>query len=286
LGGIRGRAEATGRGVFFGIREALNDPEWTRSTRIEPGIAGKRIVVQGLGNVGYHAAKYCQAGGARIIAIAEREGAIRNDGGLEVDRVVEHRKATGSINDYPGATNLARTSLALELECDILLPAALENQITVENVDRIQARMIAEAANGPVTAEANERLLARGIPMIPDLFLNAGGVTVSYFEWIKNLSHVRFGRMGRRFEELSNTRILRTVEKLTGSRIDDGSFSAAIAGADEADLVDSGLEDTMITAWRAMRATASRHQIDLRTAAYVLAVEKIAQSYLERGIFP
>jgi glutamate dehydrogenase (NAD(P)+) len=286
LGGIRGRTEATGRGVFFGVREALADKDWTRATGIEPGLAGKTVVVQGLGNVGYHAALFLQRDGARIIGIAEREGAIHDPAGLDVDRVVDHRRSTGSIVDFPGAVNIQPTELALELPCDILLPAALENQITTDNADNIRAKLIAEGANGPVTAEASERLLARGIPMIPDLYLNAGGVTVSYFEWIKNLSHVRFGRMGRRFEELSNTRILRTVEQLTGNRIDREMFAGAVAGANEADLVDSGLEDTMIIAWHQMKEFALLHHTDLRSAAYALAIGKVAQSYLDRGIFP
>jgi glutamate dehydrogenase (NAD(P)+) len=286
LGGIRGRTEATGRGVYFGVREALADRDWTRAKSIEPGLEGKTFVVQGLGNVGYHAALYLQQGGARMVGVAEREGAIHDIDGLDLESVVAHRSTTGSILNYPGATNLANTSLALELPCDILVPAALENQITIENAARIQARMIAEGANGPVTSEASEHLLTRGIPMIPDLYLNAGGVTVSYFEWIKNLSHVRFGRMGRRFEELSNARILRTVEGLTGNRIDEQTFGQAIAGASEADLVDSGLEDTMITAWHQMQDFALREKTDLRSAAYALAISKVAQSYLDRGIFP
>jgi glutamate dehydrogenase (NAD(P)+) len=236
--------------------------------------------------VGYHAALYLEQGGATMVGVAEREGAIHAPDGLDLEKVVEHRKATGSILDFPGATNLASSSLALELPCDILVPAALESQITEDNADRIQARMIAEGANGPVTAEASERLLARGIPLIPDLYLNAGGVTVSYFEWIKNLSHVRFGRMGRRFEELSNTRILRTVEQLTRNKIDESTFRQAIAGAGEADLVDSGLEDTMITAWHQMKEVALSKTTDLRSAAYSLAIDKVAQSYLDRGIFP
>jgi glutamate dehydrogenase (NAD(P)+) len=286
LGGIRGRAEATGRGVYFGVREALADRDWTRAKGIEPGLEGKTFVVQGLGNVGYHAALYLAQGGARMIGVGEREGAIHAIDGLDLESVVAHRSTTGSILNYPGATNLANTALALELPCDILVPAALENQITIDNAPRIQARMIAEGANGPVTSEASEHLLSRGILMIPDLYLNAGGVTVSYFEWIKNLSHVRFGRMGRRFEELSNARILRTVEGLTGNRIDEQAFGQAIAGAGEADLVDSGLEDTMITAWHQMKDFALRENADLRSAAYALAISKVAQSYLERGIFP
>ncbi len=286
VGGIRGRTEATGRGVFFGIRELLKHPEITRSLGMTPGVEGKTFVVQGLGNVGYHAAKFLTEAGARMIGVAEYEGGIHGPDGIDLEKLVEHRKATGSILGFPGTTALPDRMKALELECDVLVPAALENQITEKNVDSIAARIIAEGANGPVSADANDRLLERGVMILPDIYLNAGGVTVSYFEWVKNLSHVRFGRMGRRFEELSNTRILHTVEKLTGASIDAQSFQAAIAGASEADLVDSGLEDTMIGAWHQMTECASQRGTDLRTAAYLIAIEKVAISYLDRGIFP
>jgi len=286
LGGIRGRTEATGRGVFYGVREALKDAVVQKTTGLDAGVEGKTVVVQGLGNVGYYAARFLQDAGARLTALAEREGAIQSDRGLDLEAVIAHRKQTGSILDFPGARNLPATEAALELECDVLVPAALENQITIANADRIRARIIAEAANGPVTADAAERLLARRIVMIPDIFLNSGGVTVSYFEWVKNLSHVRFGRMDKRHEETSNLRILRAVEELTGQRVDAQRLATAVAGAGEAELVDSGLEDTMIAAWAEIGEARARYDSDLRTAAYLISIEKVAQSYVDRGIFP
>src|SRR5205085_2398376 len=168
-----------------------------------PGLAGKRVVVQGLGNVGYHAAKFCEAAGCVIIALAERNGAVYRAQGLDVEAVAKHLHETGSILNYPGAENLVPSQAALELDCDILIPAALENQITGENAPRIKAKIVAEGANGPTTADAEKILLAKNVLIVPDVYLNAGGVTVSYFEWVKNLSHVRFGRVGKRFEEAS-----------------------------------------------------------------------------------
>ena len=286
LGGNRGRTEATGRGVFFGIREALSDAAFQRQTGLEGGVEGRTVVIQGLGNVGYHAARYLGAAGAKLIGFAEREGAIHNPAGLDLDAVMARRAETGSILGFPGATDLPSSAAALELECDILIPAALENQITVTNVDRIRAKVIAEAANGPVTAAASDRLLERGVVLIPDIYLNSGGVTVSYFEWVKNLTHVRFGRIDKRFEEMSNTRIMQAVEELTHSRMDPTRLAAVTAGAGEAELVDSGLEGTMIGAWLELSQASRSRKIDLRTAAYVIAIEKIAQSYADRGIFP
>jgi glutamate dehydrogenase (NAD(P)+) len=285
-GGIRGRTEATGRGVYFGVREVCNDGEAMQTLGLRTGLAGKRVVVQGLGNVGYHAARYLQQGGAVLVGLAEREGAIHDPNGLDLDSVVRHRAATGSILGYSGAADIAETARALELDCDILVPAALENQSTAANVERLQCRVVAEAANGPVTAEASDILIRRGVLIIPDLFLNAGGVTVSYFEWLKNLSHVRFGRLERRFEEASNTRILGAVEELTGRKLDPARAAQASVGAGEADIVDSGLEDTMVHAYGEIREIAHTHKTDLRSAAYISAIEKVARAYLDRGIFP
>ena len=286
-GGIRGRVEATGRGVFFGIREAVDVAEDVKALKLRRGIEGKRVVVQGLGNVGYHAAKYLQEAGAVLVGLAEYEGAISNPRGLDLEQVLAHRKETKSILDFPGATNVAKEK-ALELECDILVPAALENQITADNVGRIKAKIVAEAANGPVTADADKALRRRGALIIPDVYLNAGGVTVSYFEWLKNLSHVRFGRMQKRFEEEANVRLLRAVEQLTDKRFDERDLHTFTRGADEQDLVDSGLEETMVKAYHEIRETASRHtpRADYRTAAMVVAIDKIARCYQELGIFP
>ena len=287
-GGIRGRVEATGRGVYYGIRQAFSYADDLRPLGLSPGLAGKRIVIQGLGNVGYHAAKFLYEGGSSIVALAEFDGAIYNPEGLNVDAVQWHRQATGSILDFPGANNFKRTEDALEYDCDILIPAALEHQITSENAPRIRAKVIAEAANGPVTAEAEEVLKAKGVLIIPDLYLNVGGVTVSYFEWLKNLSHVRFGRMSRRFDQASNLGIVHAIERLTGKDVDADEKNLIVRGADEADLVNSGLEETMVTAYEAIRQTMLHSQgaMDLRTAVLVLAINKVAISYLQLGIFP
>ena len=287
-GGIRGRVEATGRGVYYGLREACGDVDDMKRLGLERGLEGKRVVVQGLGNVGYYTACFCQEAGCVIIALAERDGAIHRPEGLDVEAVVKHQKATGSILNFPGAKNLTPTQRALELECDILIPAALENQLTAENAPRIRTKILAEAANGPTTAEAEKILLDRGVYVIPDVYLNAGGVTVSYFEWIKNLSHVRFGRVGKRFEEASHNRMVSAIEKATGRLFSDEERRRIAHGPSEIDLVNSGLEETMIDAYQQIRELSRRDSriTDLRTAAFLSALNKVATSYLELGIFP
>ena len=286
-GGVRGRTEATGRGVFYGIREACKVAEDMKERGLETGLDGKRVVIQGLGNVGYHSGIFLQEGGAVITGIAEREGAIFSEKGLDVDAVFKHRKETGKIFDFPGATNIENSDDALELDCDILVPAALENQITMDNVANVKAKIIAEAANGPITASAHENLIERGVMVLPDLYLNAGGVTVSYFEWLKNLSHVRFGRMDKRFEDDTYGRILDAVESATGRKMAQ-SRDAIARGADEIDLVYSGLEETMCTAYHNIREIKMQHkgEFGLRTAAFIDAINKVATSYMELGIFP
>ena len=287
-GGIRGRVEATGRGVFFGIREACSVTEDMKALGLSPGLAGKRVVVQGLGNVGYHAAKFLQEGGAVIVGLAEYEGAICNGNGLDVEEVISHRRATGSILDFPGASNIPRSADALQLDCDILVPAALENQIHEGNAPRIKARIVAEGANGPTTAAADEMLAERSVMVLPDSYLNAGGVTVSYFEWLKNLSHVRFGRLQKRFEEAAASRIMRAVEHLTGKEFSRTELDTSTRGAGEEDIVNSGLEETMITAFHQIREKRQTFNkpIDTRTATLICAIDKIAISYEELGIFP
>ena len=288
LGGIRGRTEATGRGVFFGVREACDVVEDMKAIGLAPGLAGKRVIVQGLGNVGYHAAKFLEEGGAIIVAIAEREGAVHNPKGLDLEKVVAHRKANGTCLGFPGATNITPSLAALELDCDILVPAALERQITAENAPKIKAKIIAEGANGPTTSEADAILQQRGVLVLPDLYLNAGGVTVSYFEWLKNLSHVRFGRMEKRFDEGFARGLIGGVERLTGKSLEVGEKAQLTHGADEIDLVNSGLEETMIGAYQGVRETkvALGPAVDLRTAAMVTSIDKVAVIYQEMGIFP
>ncbi len=287
-GGVRGRKEATGLGVFFGIREVCNMTDIMKKLGLENGIVGKTVVVQGLGNVGYHSAKFFREAGAIVTSIAEYEGAIYKADGINEEELFQHRKTTGSILNFPGAKNLEKNTDALELECDILVPAALENVINGENASRVKAKIIAEAANGPLTPEADEILTAKGKIVVPDMYLNAGGVTVSYFEWLKNLSHVRYGRMEKRFTENLNTHILTQMELLTDKKVSDKERTLILHGADEVDLVHSGLEETMIAATREiMEIWLSNPEIpDMRTAAYVNAINKVATSYSELGIFP
>jgi glutamate dehydrogenase (NAD(P)+) len=287
-GGVRGRTEATGMGVFFGIREVCNMAAVMEKLGLSTGIEGKTVVVQGLGNVGYHSAKYFREAGAKVIAIAEWEGAIYNEDGLNEEEVFQHRKSNGTILNYPVGANLALTSDALEMECDILIPAALENVINGQNAPRIKAKIIGEAANGPLTPEADEILSLKGTLVVPDMYLNAGGVTVSYFEWLKNLSHVRYGRLEKRFTENMNKHIIGQMEDLTGKTVDPKEKSFIEHGADEIDLVHSGLEETMVTATREiMEVWRTNPDIpDMRTAAYVCAINKVATSYAELGIFP
>ncbi|MEI6947028.1 Glu/Leu/Phe/Val dehydrogenase [Paraflavisolibacter sp. H34] len=287
-GGVRGRREATGLGVFYGIREVCNMPQVMERLGLTPGVQGKRVIVQGLGNVGYHAAKYFQNAGARIIALAEFEGAIWSDAGLDVTAVFDHRKSTGSILNFPGATNFDKNTDALEYDCDILIPAALENVINGDNAPRVRAKIIGEAANGPLTPEADEVFIRKGVLVVPDMYLNAGGVTVSYFEWLKNLSHVRYGRLEKRFTESMNAHILGQMEELTGKHVVDRERQFILHGADEVDLVYSGLEETMIAATHEI-VNIWQHSPDIpdmRTAAFVVAINKVANTYAELGIFP
>lgn len=288
FGGIRGRVEATGLGVYYGIREACTIADDMQQLGLPTGVEGKTIVIQGFGNVGFHAAKFLQESGAKIVAIAEYDGAIRNENGIDIEACDRHRNETGSILGAPETQVLQPGDSALELECDILVPAALENVITSENVDRIQAKIVAEAANGPVSANASEQLAERGVLIIPDMYLNAGGVTVSYFEWLKNLDHVRFGRMEKRFSEDSNRSLLKAVESAIDHQFTEEKLDALARGAGERDLVYSGLDETMTNAYRAIRAERRKHEdaIDLRTAAFIVAIKKIAAAYQHQGIFP
>lgn len=287
-GGVRGRKEATGLGVFFGLREVCNMPDVMKKVGLTVGVEGKKVVVQGLGNVGYHSAKFFQDAGAKIVGLAEYEGAIWSDKGLDVDQVFIHRTKTGSILNFSGANNFEKNTDALEMECDILIPAALENVINGDNAARVKAKIIGEAANGPLTPEADDIFGKKGIIVVPDMYLNAGGVTVSYFEWLKNLSHVRYGRLEKRFTENLNAHILGQMEELTGKKVTDIEREFIMHGPDEVDLVYSGLEETMINATHEiMNVWKNNPDIpDMRTAAYVVAINKVGTSYAELGIFP
>jgi len=287
-GGVRGRAEATGLGVFFGVREACSIREDMEKLGLPVGIAGKKVIVQGLGNVGYHTAKYFQEAGAKLVGLIEYNGAIYDENGLDVEAAQAHRKATGSLLGYPGAANFADPAEGLEQPCDILVPAALESVIHAGNAGKIQAKIVGEAANGPTTSEADEILNKKGILVIPDIYLNAGGVTVSYFEWLKNLSHVRYGRLEKRFSDNMYRELIGIIESTTGKKVSELERKTILRGPDEIDLVHSGLEDTMINSYREIRNIYVSQQgvEDLRTAAFICAINKIGVSYEQLGIFP
>ncbi|MCL4111634.1 UNVERIFIED_CONTAM: hypothetical protein GTU68_002050 [Idotea baltica] len=286
---VTGRTEATGLGIFYGTREACSFEEDMKDIGLTTGLKGKTIVIQGLGNVGYWAAKFFHEAGAKIIGIAEYHGSVYKEDGFDPDEVRAHINETGSIIGFPGSTTLDDRYEALELECDILIPAALEQQLHEENAPKVKAKIIAEGANGPITPEAEEILLKKGVLILPDMYLNAGGVTVSYFEWLKNLSHVRFGRMEKRFNQTAFRKILDVTEELTGKDIGGTRKKSIGRGAEEQDLVYSGLEETMITAYNSIRDVWKDPNIDvhdLRTAAFYVSIKKISVAYDELGIFP
>ncbi|POY38042.1 glutamate dehydrogenase [Solitalea longa] len=286
--GIAGRREATGRGVFFATRECVNVPEDMKKLKLSAGIKDKRVIVQGLGNVGYYSAKFVQEAGGIIVGLCEFEGAIYDSKGLDVDDVLRHRKETGSILNYKKAKNFKNSSEGLEQDCDILIPAALENQLHEGNIKNIKAKIIVEGANGPTTPDAAGIFVKAGGLIVPDMYANAGGVTVSYFEWLKNLSHVAFGRMNKRFEENAARNMVDMVERITGQSITADQRTTIVKGASELELVNSGLEETMIRAYHEIRdiKLADKKITDLRVAAFVCAIDRVAVSYKNLGIFP
>jgi len=291
-GGISGRVEATGRGVQYALREFFRDPKDIAKANMTGSLDGKRVIVQGLGNVGFHAAKFLtEEDGAVITGIIERDGALFNPAGLDVEAVHNWIVKHGGVTGYPDAAHTAEGAAVLEEECDILIPAALEGVINLTNANRIKAPLIIEAANGPITAGADDILRERGTVIIPDMYANAGGVTVSYFEWVKNLSHIRFGRMGRRQEEARHQLVIDELERLDRYLGDAWSMSPEfktkyLRGADELELVRSGLDDTMRIAYQSMRDVwHSRDDVeDLRTAAYLVSIGKVAASYRAKGL--
>ena len=287
--GINGRTEATGRGVYYGLKEALSYADDAKAMGLEPGMEGKTMVIQGLGNVGYYTGIISQEeGGAKIIGVSEIEGTIVNPDGIDIKKLYKYRKDKGTIIGFPGTKKLEVREDWVGIECDILVPAALESQIHKKNARKVKAKIIAEAANGPVTADAEEILLKKGVVILPDMYLNAGGVTVSYFEWLKNLSHMRFGRMEKRFNASQYTKLVDLIERTTGKSVTNKERSFLTRGGDEVDLVRSGLEETMITAYGQIREIYKRRKKveDLRTAAFINAINKVASDYTSLGVFP
>lgn len=286
-GGIHGRKEATGRGTVFALREFFRHADDVKAAGLSGQLGGKRVVVQGLGNVGYHAALILEEeDDAKIIAIGERDGVLLNESGISIKAVRDYINETGGVTGYPDADYYADGPKVLETECDILIPAALEAQIHEGNAERIRTKLICEAANGPVTFEADRILKQQGITVLPDANVNAGGVTVSYFEWIRNLAHMRFGRMERRYDEMRGQHNVDALEELTDRKIPDAVRRNLVKGADELDLVRSGLDDTMRLAYQQIREELHCNPAigDFRTAAFAVAIRKISRSYLDIGI--
>ncbi len=291
-GGIQGRVEATGRGVQYSLQEFFRYPEDVKRAGLSGKLDGKTIVVQGLGNVGYHAAKFLsEEDGAKIVGVVERDGAIFDPKGIPIEMLRSHITETGGVKGFSHGTWVENGAEVLEQECDILIPAAMEGAININNVDRIKARFIVEAANGPVTSSADSALRERGVVIMPDLYVNAGGVTVSYFEWVKNLSHIRFGRMQRRQEEAQNALLVDEIERLMKASgategLSDKFKSDYVRGAGELELVRSGLDDTMRTAYQSMRDIwHGRPDVpDLRMAAYIVSIGRVAAGYKSKGL--
>jgi glutamate dehydrogenase (NAD(P)+) len=291
-GGIHGRTEATGRGVQYALHAFFKDARGLEKAGLVGTLKDKRVIVQGLGNVGYHAAKFLsEEDGCLITAIIERDGALHNEAGLDVEAVHQWIVKHDTIKGFPDALMVDDGASLLEGACDILIPAALEGVINLENAERIKAPLIVEAANGPVTAGADEILRHKGVVIIPDMYANAGGVTVSYFEWVKNLSHIRFGRMQRRNEESRHQLLVDELERLSldsgvGWQLSPDFKDKYLRGAGELELVRSGLYDTMVDAYRSMADIwHSREDVtDLRTAAYLVSITKVAASYRAKGL--
>ena len=286
-GGVPGRVDATGKGLQYALQEFFRHPELVSQAGLIDGLSSQRVVVQGLGNVGFHAAKaLSEECDVSIIAIIEHDGVVSNDEGLNVHDVRQHLVETGGLKDFPAGTYSPNGVAALEMDCDILIPAAMESQIHAGNAMQIKARMVVEGANGPVTYEADEILRRRGITILPDVYANVGGVTVSYFEWTRNISHMRFGRLQRQYDEMRGDYLVSTMAELTGKEIDGDVRKKIVRGASELDLVRSGLDDTMRMAFQDLREVMKQYPKinDYRTAAYVLALGKIVQNYEATGL--
>ena len=285
-GGLVGRSEATGRGVQYIIREFFRHEEDYLKAGFKGGLKDKKVVLQGLGNVGYHAAKFLQEeDGCRIVCVMEHNGAILNPDGLNIEKIKSHQSEHGSFEGCSEGKFEANTSEFLTMECDILIPAAKENVIDKTIAQDIKAKLIVEAANGPITFEADGLLNERNVTIIPDIMANAGGVAVSYFEWIRNLRHIRFGRLEKRRNAFQFDTLISAIETMTGKEMPDKFKEQFIEGANEIDLVRSGLDDMMREAYQKVRQSMIENDIpNLRTAAYKVALDRIATSYDSIGL--
>jgi len=282
-GGIRGRSTATGLGVFFCMNEALKSEFVQKRFKLTPTPEGKTVIVEGFGNVGSHSAKFCYKNKAKVIALIEWNGGIYNEHGIDVEKAEQHFQKSKTFEGFAGAKFVANGKELLEYPCDILIPAAMEGELNAKNADKIKAKIIVEGANGPTTPKAEEIMEKKGILIVPDLLANAGGVTVSYFEWLKNLSHMRFGRLTKRYEEGKWAALASSLER-SPSKLSEADKTSLTYGAGEEELVNSGLEETMINSFKEVSDMAAAKNCNMRTAAYVVSIQKVANTYLDLGL--
>lgn len=284
-GGIDGRTESTGLGVYYGIRETFENSYITEKLNVHKGLKDKTFIVQGLGNVGYWASNFLTNSGAKLIGVVEHNSAIYNKGGLNLNELYDYKIKNGTLAGFSGGESYSKENdcpmKIMEKECDILIPAAIENSISSKNVDNIKCKVVAEAANGPTTYEADKRLRERGILVLPDLVLNAGGVTVSYFEWLKNIDHKEMGLLTRRWERNSK----QNLYKLLGGKHESGQpTTGALDGASEKQIVYSGLEEIMCKTIKNMFDLAHEEQLSYRIAAYKIAINRVVGVYETAGL--
>ena len=284
-GGIKGRLEATGRGVCEALKEFFRHPKEVQRAGVNKELSDQNIIIQGFGNVGCNSAKALFQNGAKIIGIAEKDGGIFNDKGIDIMELEKYQLENNTILNFPTTKTIKNSADLLSYDCDILIPAALENVISLDNADNIKAKIICEAANGPITYRADQRLRENGKIIIPDIYANAGGVTVSYFEWIRNTSHIRMGRLNKRYEEHRGEAILKAIEQVSPNKLSKDIINKLVYGANEEDIIASGLEDTMRLAFQEILEMREKYNLDnYRMATYAIAVKKIEKSYLELGI--
>jgi glutamate dehydrogenase (NAD(P)+) len=285
-GGIAGRTEATGRGIEEVVREIFRHEDVVKEAGLKNELKDNEIIVQGFGNVGSNLAKHLyNRDNAKIVAIGEFDGYLYNKKGIDINALIKFFQKNKSINNPKLGEFKNKPSELLELDCDILIPAALENAITIDNVDKIKTKLIIEAANGPISFEADQKLFEKGVMIIPDIYVNAGGVVVSYFEWVKDISHIRFGRVEKRFQEQKILDIIDLIDKKTNTKTDFDTIKNIVHGADEEDLAFSGLEDSMRNAFIEIYNAKKQIKRSFRDSAYYVSLKKIRNFYTVEG-FP
>ena len=280
--GLPGREEATGRGVQYIVREFFRNPDLLKIVKLDHDLSSKSLIVQGIGNVGYHLSKFLtEEDNVKLIGISEFNGGIYNEEGINVEHAKKYFTKHKSFENYPKGTFVKDSSLLLKRKCDILIPAARENVITEKNANEVSAKLIVEAANGPISYKANQILNRKKIFIIPDILANGGGVAVSYFEWVKNIRHIRFGRLEKRRNQFQLNNLIEAIEEMTGTSMPKKYKANFINGIEEIDLVRSGLDDMMIDGFQSVKKEFIENKkiTDFRTAAFKVAIEKIALSY-------